>query len=157
MKILLAAAIAAATLATSATPSAIAAPTSEELRQQVADAEKAFAATMAKRDFAAFSTFISEEAVFWSGPKPLHGKEAITAWWKRFFEKPEAPFSWEPDNVEVVASGTLAHTTGPVYDPKGKVFSRFNSVWRQEAPGRWRVVFDKGQEVCNCKREAEQP
>lgn len=156
MKTLIATAVALMVTAASA-PCAYAAPGNEELKQQVVDTEKAFAATMARRDFAAFSTFISEEAVFWSGPKPLHGKEAITAWWKRFYEKPEAPFSWEPDNVEVIASGTLAHTTGPVYDPKGKVFSRFNSVWRQEAPGKWRVVFDKGQEVCNCKREAEQP
>jgi ketosteroid isomerase-like protein len=155
MKTLIAAAVA-ATIAM-ATPIAFAAPTNEELKQQVTETEKAFAATMAKRDFTAFSTFISEEAVFWSGPKPLHGKEAIAAFWKRFYEKPEAPFSWEPDNVEVVASGTLAHSTGPVYDPKGKLFSRFNSVWRQEAPGKWRIVFDKGQEVCNCKREAEQP
>jgi ketosteroid isomerase-like protein len=154
MKTLIAAAV--ATIAMTA-PIAFAAPTNEELKQQVTETEKAFAATMAKRDFATFSTFISDEAVFWSGPKPLHGKEAIAAFWKRFYEKPEAPFSWEPDNVEVVASGTLAYSTGPVYDPKGKLFSRFNSVWRQEAPGKWRIVFDKGQEVCNCKREAEQP
>jgi len=149
------AAVAAIAMLTAA--SALAAPGHEELKQQVTEAERAFSAAMARRDFATFTTFISEDAVFWSGPKPLHGKEAIAAWWKRFFEKPEAPFTWEPDNVEVVASGTLAHTTGPVYDPKGKMFSRFNSVWRQEAPGKWRVVFDKGQEICNCKREAEQP
>jgi ketosteroid isomerase-like protein len=31
-----------------------------------------------------------------------------------------------------------------VRDPDGKVIGRFNSVWRQEAPGVWRVVFDKG-------------
>ena len=31
-----------------------------------------------------------------------------------------------------------------VRDPDGKVIGRFNSIWRQEAPGRWRVVFDKG-------------
>ena len=31
---------------------------------------------MADRDHAAFATFISEEAVFFTGPKPLHGKAA---------------------------------------------------------------------------------
>jgi hypothetical protein len=32
-----------------------------------------------------------------------------------------------------------------VRDADGKPIARFNSVWRQEAPGVWRVVFDKGQ------------
>ena len=26
----------------------------------------------------------------------------------------------------------------------GKIVARFNSIWRLEAPNRWRVVFDKG-------------
>ena len=29
-------------------------------------------------------------------------------------------------------------------NPAGKVIARFNSVWRLEAPGTWRVIFDKG-------------
>jgi len=120
------------------------------LRQQVGDAERAFAKTMANRDHAAFSRFVSEEAVFFSGPSPLHGRQAVADFWKRFYEKPQAPFSWEPDKVEVLASGTLALTTGPVHDPSGKLIGRFNSIWRQEAPGVWRVVFDKGEGVCDC-------
>jgi len=151
MKTLFAAA--ALALATAAS----AAPSNAELKQQVADTERAFAATMAKRDFAAFTTFLSDEAVFHSGPKPLRGKQAVSDFWKKFYEKPDAPFSWEPDDVEVLDSGTLAHSSGPVHDPKGKLIGRFNSVWRQEAPGKWRIVFDKGQEVCNCKREPDQP
>ena len=54
-------------------------------------------------------------------------------------------FSWAPDSVEVLADGTLALSTGPVRDPAGKATARFNSIWRQEEPGVWRVVFDKGQ------------
>jgi ketosteroid isomerase-like protein len=120
------------------------------LRQQVGDAERAFAKTMADRDHEAFSRFVSEEAVFFSGPSPLHGRQAVADYWKRFYEKPQAPFSWEPDKVEVLASGTLALTTGPVHDPAGQLIGRFNSIWRQEAPGVWRVVFDKGEAVCDC-------
>jgi len=41
-------------------------------------------------------------------------------------------------------SGTLALSSGPVRDPTGKVVARFNSIWRQEPGGVWRVVFDKG-------------
>lgn len=54
------------------------------------------------------------------------------------------PVPWAPDQVEVLASGTLALSTGPVHDTSGKVIGRFNSVWRLESDGLWRVVFDKG-------------
>jgi ketosteroid isomerase-like protein len=119
-------------------------PNLDELRKQVADTERAFARTMAERNFAGFTSFLSEEAIFYSGEKPIRGKQAVAADWKRFFEKPEAPFSWEPESVEVLDSGTLALSSGPVRSPDGKVFARFNSIWRQEAPGVWRVIFDKG-------------
>ncbi|MES2298523.1 MAG: DUF4440 domain-containing protein [Pseudomonadota bacterium] len=117
-----------------------------ELKKQVADTERAFAATMKQRDFAGFTSFVSEEAVFFSGPTPLHGKEAVAKFWKKFYDKPEAPFSWVPDDkeVEVLASGTLAISSGPVFDASGKKVSMFSSVWRQEAPGKWRIVLDHG-------------
>ena len=50
--------------------------------------------------------------------------------------------------IEPKDSGTLATTSGPVRNPKGEVTGRFNSVWRLESDGRWRVVFDRGSPVC---------
>jgi ketosteroid isomerase-like protein len=129
---------------------AVSQPSNEELRRQVADTERAFAKTMAERDAERFITFVSEEAVFFSGEKALRGKRAISEAWARFYQKPEAPFSWEPDQVEVLGSGKLALSTGPVRDSHGKLIARFTSIWREEAPGIWRIVFDKGSEVCEC-------
>jgi len=123
-----------------------------DLQRQVADTERAFAKTMADRDHAAFATFLSTEAVFFTGPKPLHGKQQVADAWKRLYEKPEAPFSWAPETVEVLESGTLALSSGPVWDPKGKQFATFTSIWRMEAPGVWRIVFDKGNDVCDCPK-----
>jgi ketosteroid isomerase-like protein len=123
-------------------------PDAVSLRQQVMDTERAFAKTMADRDAAAFSSFVSKEAIFFGGAKPLRGHDDVVARWKRFFEKPDAPFSWEPDEVEVLDSGTLALSSGPVYGPDGKLIARFSSIWRQEAPGIWRIIFDKGSDVC---------
>jgi ketosteroid isomerase-like protein len=120
----------------------------DELRQQVADTERAFARTMAERNFDAFTSFLADDAVFYAGQKPIRGKQAVAEDWKKFYDKREAPFSWEPTQVEVLESGMLAHSSGPVRDPSGKVFATFNSIWRLEAPGVWRVVFDKGSEVC---------
>jgi ketosteroid isomerase-like protein len=137
-----------------AAPARVEAPTDREaLRRQVIATERAFARTMAERDHAAFTVFVSDEAVFLSGPAPLRGKAQVAAGWKRFFEKTEAPFSWEPERVEVLDSGTLALSTGPVRDPAGKLVGTFTSVWRLEAPATWRIVFDKGDDACECSRQ----
>jgi ketosteroid isomerase-like protein len=119
--------------------------TGETARAQVEATERAFAHTMATRDLAAFGGFVSEEAVFFSGKEPLHGRDAVVQWWSRYFKDPAAPFSWEPDRVEVLASGTLALSTGPVRDPDGKLIGRFASIWRQDLPGTWHIVFDRGE------------
>lgn len=126
--------------------------TSVEARQQVMAAERAFAKTMADRDHRAFATFVADDAVFFSGPTPLRGKAAVVDFWARFYKEARAPFSWEPDEVEVLDSGTLAISSGPVRNPQGKVFARFSSIWRLDAPGQWRVVFDKGSPECDCPK-----
>ena len=120
------------------------------LREQVLATERAFAKTMADRDFAAFTAFLSEEAVFFTAKTPLRGKAQVAAAWKRFFEAKDPPFSWEPADAQVLDSGTLALSTGPVRNPAGKQFAIFTSVWRQEAPGTWRIVLDKGEDYCDC-------
>jgi ketosteroid isomerase-like protein len=127
-------------------------PAATELQRQVATTERAFAQTMADRDHAAFTAFLADDAIFFSDPATLRGKAEVATAWKRFYEKPAAPFSWAPGQVEVLNSGTLALSTGSVYDPKGKQVATFTSIWRQEAPGVWRIVFDKGNDVCDCAR-----
>lgn len=113
-------------------------------QQEVFAAERAFAQSMADRDLAAFARFVADEAIFFGAGEPLRGKAQVLEGWSKYFDGAAAPFSWAPDQVEVLASGTLALSTGLVRDPQGKVVARFNSVWRREAPGEWRVVFDKG-------------
>lgn len=126
------------------------AQSSNDLARQVRDAERAFAGSMAARDFEAFSDLVSDEAVFFGRQGAQRGKAAVLAGWKPFFDGPSAPFSWEPETVEVLASGTLGLSSGPVNDPSGKQTGVFNSIWRREAGGRWKVIFDKGCPVCDC-------
>lgn len=116
-----------------------------DLGRQVADSERAFAATMRARDFDAFTGFLAGEAVFLSGGKALRGRDAIAREWRRFYDGEQAPFGWAPDQVEVVESGTLAYSGGPLYDGAGKQVGRFSSIWRLEAPGQWRIVFERDE------------
>ena len=119
-----------------------------DLKEQVRRTEAAFAKTRADRDAAAFASVLSEEAVFVGGKGVARGKPAVTDQWKRFFAGAEAPFSWRPEKVEVLDSGTLALTSGPVFDPAGKRIGTFNSVWRRETDGAWKIVLDNG---CDCE------
>ena len=119
-----------------------------DLAAEVRSSERAFAKTMADRDLKSFGTYIAEEGVFFGTDGPLRGREAVVKHWKRFFEGKVAPFSWEPETVEVLPSGKLALTSGPVRDENGRLFGTFTTVWRLEKEGKWRVVFDKGCQVC---------
>ncbi|WP_313170547.1 YybH family protein [Massilia oculi] len=123
----------------------------DDLRNQVMAHERAFAATMAARDFEGFGHYVSQEAVFMAGDDAQRGKDAVLKAWRRYYDGQQPPFSWEPEQVEVVESGTLAYSTGPIRDAAGRRIGSFNTVWRLEAPGRWAVVFDRG---CDCRSQA---
>ena len=134
----------------------LAAETNAGLREQVRRTEIAFAKTMADRDAAAFATFLSSEAVFMSGETAKRGARQVTEAWKPYFEGAQAPFSWSPSQVEVLDSGTLAMTSGPVLDPSGKRIGTFHSVWRREGKGRWKIVLDNGCPApCDCGASAK--
>lgn len=119
-----------------------------QLRAEVIETETAFAQTMARRDHPAFATFIAEDAVFFNGATSLRGRAAVVDAWRHWYSAPQAPFSWAPERVEVLATGSLALSSGPVHDPQGKRIGSFSSIWRREAPGVWRIVFDKGENSC---------
>jgi ketosteroid isomerase-like protein len=116
--------------------------------QQVMAAEQAFAKTMSDRNFQSFVLFLSPEAVFFSGSQVYRGADAVAGAWQQYFVGSQPPFTWRPDHIEVLPSGKLALSTGPVYQ-NHTVVGRFNSIWRLEAPNTWRIVFDKGEAVCN--------
>ena len=35
-----------------------------------------------------------------------------------------------------------------VFDPAGKRVATYTSIWRQEQPGVWRIIFDRGNKYC---------
>jgi ketosteroid isomerase-like protein len=117
---------------------------SADLKRQVFAAESSFAASMAERNLAAFASHVSPEAIFFGDTTVLRGKEEVLARWRGFFTDANPPFSWKPDVIEVLSSGHLALSSGPVFDPRGKKVGSFNSIWRREQDGRWKIIFDKG-------------
>ena len=139
-------------LATATAAPPLRAEGNDELREQVRKAETAFARTMADRDHAAFVRFLADDTI-WLGRSVLRGKQQVADSWKRFYEGKEAPFSWEPERVEVNDSGTLGISTGPVRDPGGKRVGTYNSIWRR-GPEGWKIIFDNGCPPCDCAAAA---
>ncbi len=115
------------------------------LREQVTATETAFARSMAERKLSDFSAFIAEDAVFFGSKGLLHGRQEVVRAWTSLFTEKDAPFSWKPEVVEVLAAGNLAISHGPVFDREGKKIRTFTSIWRLEPDGKWRIVFDKGE------------
>ena len=113
-----------------------------DARDDVRNAELAFAKAFADRDQAKFFSFVLDDASFLGPGATLGGKKAIVDRWSRFFATPQAPFSWAPDRVAVNAAGTTGLTAGPVYDASGNHIGNFNSVWMKQADGTWKVLFD---------------
>ena len=123
------------------------AETNAQLADQVRQTETAFARTMADRDHAAFVSYLADETI-WFGRTVLRGKDAVAKAWKPFYEGKQAPFSWRPETVEVLDSGTLALSSGPVFDPVGKQTNTFTSIWRR-GPDGWKIIFDTGCPPCD--------
>ena len=120
----------------------------QQATTQVIATERAFAATMAHRDFKAFLTFLSPDAIFFSGSTVERGAPPIAEQWAPYFRGGRAPFSWRPDDVQVLSDGKLALSTGPVV-VAGQIVGRYNSVWRLEAPNTWHIILDKGEALCS--------
>jgi len=116
----------------------------ESTGEQLRRVETAFAETMAERDLEAFAAFLDDEVVFFTGPEELRGAQMVAEKWAPFFEAETAPFSWSPEVVSVLDSGNLGLTSGPVLDPEGNRVGTFNSIWRLDAEGVWKIVFDRG-------------
>ncbi len=122
----------------------------DPVRQAVLCAEVGFSRSVEHRDLAAFMSFLDPEVRFVTG-NVSRGPEEVGQGWANFFKEDGPKIRWRPLIVEVVAGGTLAINRGPYRQTSisddGKVsvaWGTFNSTWRLNADGEWKVLFDAG-------------
>lgn len=115
--------------------------------------EIAFSQSAENRNIEAFKSFLDSDARF-VGNSVLTGPDEISAAWQVFFADDGPAIKWRPQFVEVLKDGLLALTRGPYRmisrDSEGNVvehWGTFNSVWRKNKDGKWRVVFDAGSDA----------
>ena len=79
------------------------------------------------------------------------GPEEVGQGWAGYFQADGPKMRWRPAIVEVVAKGSLAISRGPYrltrISENGETthtWGTFNSTWRLNEDGEWRVLFDAG-------------
>ena len=112
--------------------------------------EIGFSQSAENRDLQAFRSFIDADARFVSS-QVVRGVDAVAEAWAVFFTDPGPTIKWRPMVIEVLENNTLALSRGPYRvvskDADGNMvesWGTFNSVWRVNEDGQWRVVLDAG-------------
>lgn len=123
--------------------------TSEQLKKELIQVEHDFAAMAKEKGMAdAFLAFAAEDAVLNRNDKLIKGKDAI----KAYFEQQtlvNVQLTWEPDFVDVAASGDLGYTYGKytfsATNSNGEpvhAIGLFHTVWKRQNDGSWKFVWD---------------
>jgi ketosteroid isomerase-like protein len=102
------------------------------------------AAELGTRD--AFLKFIADDGILLR-PNPVNGKKYLEE------SKPGSGFlSWYPCKAFVCKAGDMGFTTGPWEWKKNKndsaalAFGNFCTVWQKQMDGKWKFVFDFGND-----------
>lgn len=124
-----------------------------DLSDDVRCAEIGFSKAAEARDADAFAAFIDEDARF-VGTKVSRGVDEVVAAWQPFLTNGGPAIRWRPEFIEVLDDGRLAFSRGPyritARDEAGNEsehWGTFNSVWRLDGDGNWRVVIDAGSQA----------
>ena len=138
------------------------APVAADIEADVRCREIAFSQSVEMQDAVAFKSFIDSDARF-VGASVQRGVADIAAAWSVFFADEAPQMKWRPQFVEVLNNGTLALSRGPyrmiVKDENGAFtehWGTFNSVWRKQNDGAWKVVFDAGNDAAEAPAEETQ-
>ena len=119
----------------------------EVFKNEIFQTEKAFEAMCAEKSVEeAFSYFADEDGVI-RRDSVIQGKENIKLYYEK--NRSEATVHWTPDFVDVSDDGTLGYTYGKyVWKVKNEAGDSmelkgiFHTVWKRQADGTWRYVWD---------------
>lgn len=123
----------------------------EKWKEEIVETEMHFSAMAGEKGIPeAFISFAAEDAVLMRNNKLVVGKQALASYLDNQPSKVDnEKLSWEPDFVDVSASGDLGYTygnftysytdsTGATIENKGI----FHTVWKRQADGSWKFVWD---------------
>lgn len=128
------------------------APDLQAAANEIVKADALFAQSVADKDRERFLSFVAEITTFNGGTRnEVRGRDAVMQAWADFFAPDGPTLAWVPIKGEVIGAGDVGYTTGrSVFRQKeadGKMTERhgqYITVWRKQADGSWKAVFDSG-------------
>ncbi len=119
------------------------------LKQEIIDAESDFARMAGEKGLkVAFVEFAAVNAVIKRGGEIIKGRNDIGKYYAGQ-TKGNAKLAWEPQYIDVAASGDLAYTYGPYtysfldsLDNAIESTGFFHTVWKRQPGGAWKFVYD---------------
>ena len=114
------------------------------------EADRDFSKMSAEKGFyEAFDFYMDDNATMYrEGKHPYVGRDSIRP---LLSTDPNATLTWEPTSAEIAGSGDLGYTLGrweyALKDSTGNVsksYGYYVSVWKKQADGSWKYVFDSG-------------
>ena len=123
--------------------------TREQVIQEIYDMEQAFNDMLASEGQGkAFAHFVAPNGGINRGDKMIIGKDSILAYYSKS-TLTDVKLTWKPDFVDVSDDFTMAYTWGPYQfsglRPNGEAIEStgmFHTVWKKQADGSWRYVYD---------------
>ncbi len=122
----------------------------EKSRNSLMDVDRQFSKLSVEKGVPiAFDTFMADSAVMYrQNGLPMKGRETI----KDILSKRSGgSLQWEPISSDISTSGDLGYTLGEYEytftDSTGQKLSSFGNyvtIWRKQADGSWKFVFDAG-------------
>lgn len=120
--------------------------TSEELKQQIINADKLMCEMAARNGFNNSILFYADNNIvkLSEGKLPIIGKAAFAASYDT--NSDVKTISWTPVNAKVSESGELGYTWGNwKFIANDTVFyGNYFTVWKKQSDGNWKVVLDGG-------------
>ena len=122
---------------------------SETKKTELLNVDREFSKMSEKKGiFKAFKYYADDKAIIYRDKQhPFSGKNSIV----ELMKDSKGELSWEPFKADIAESGDLGYTlgkyeyTGKALDGKEtKFFGYYVSIWKKQADGNWKYVFDSG-------------
>jgi ketosteroid isomerase-like protein len=106
------------------------------------EAERAFAADAQKKgQWTAFRQWAAPDALMFT-PQPVKAHRFLDG-----RKDPPVSVFWWPGRSYVSCDGNIAVNTGPWVREWGKSVGYFTTVWKRQADGSWKWIYDAGDEL----------